>query len=419
MNHSMPKHRLPNRFQRTLLRAGVLLLSGLTWCVFQAEVGNRPSTAAEDATTEGAVDDDIPRSQRAMWALERLGEKAVPGDFRFPDHVDAATVYGIDVSRHQGQIDWLPIPQNSVVFAIAKATQGDSWRDPQFASHWAQLATLRDEAMARGHPNFFRGAYHFFSAKVDPLTQAEHFIQVVRQAHPGDLPPTLDIEWDLDCQPCKRAQKTCDPSCGKDRWDDLTRAERMQRVKIWLETVERAFNRTPIIYTSRFFWEDNFGHVPEFARYPLWIADYSFSSRQQEKPVKLPPGFPAWTLWQFTDRGVVKGIKERIDVNRFNGSLYHLAKLAAIEPPLAQGSRGPEVEALQALLVALGYMSADEQRTGADFFGPRTEAALKAFQKDNGLTGHGVVNKETKAALEALKKGLQSGQTHGLVRQVK
>jgi hypothetical protein len=89
----------------------------------------------------------------------------------------------------------------------------------------------------------------------------------------------------MDCQPCTSAQKRCDPSCGKDCWDDLSKEERVQRVKIWLETVEQAFNRTPIIYTNRYFWEDKFGPVPEFVRYALWIADYSSSSRQQEKPV--------------------------------------------------------------------------------------------------------------------------------------
>jgi GH25 family lysozyme M1 (1,4-beta-N-acetylmuramidase) len=147
----------------------LLLLSTLIACAVHAEMGSRAPTSSEYAETDEAFGNDISRSQRARWALERLGERAPRGDFRFPDHVEAGSVYGIDVSRHQGQIDWPPIPQNSVVFAIAKATQGNTWSDPQFGAHWVQFAELRDEVMARGLPNFFPRCVSFFQRQDRPV----------------------------------------------------------------------------------------------------------------------------------------------------------------------------------------------------------------------------------------------------------
>jgi peptidoglycan hydrolase-like protein with peptidoglycan-binding domain len=62
---------------------------------------------------------------------------------------------------------------------------------------------------------------------------------------------------------------------------------------------------------------------------------------------------------------------------------------------LRRGSRGAEVERLQDSLVALGYMTAAQKATGPGIFGQRTEHALKAFQRNNGLQPSGVLDAET------------------------
>ena len=65
---------------------------------------------------------------------------------------------------------------------------------------------------------------------------------------------------------------------------------------------------------------------------------------------------------------------------------------------LKKGSKGDAVKALQKQLIALGY---DVGKKGADGdFGSATLAAVKAFQKANGLKADGVVGESTWAKLD-------------------
>jgi peptidoglycan hydrolase-like protein with peptidoglycan-binding domain len=66
----------------------------------------------------------------------------------------------------------------------------------------------------------------------------------------------------------------------------------------------------------------------------------------------------------------------------------------AARPMLRVGSRGPEVEALQQQLAAAGHECAVDGQ-----FGPRTHAAVVAFQRARGLAADGVVGPMTWAAL--------------------
>jgi peptidoglycan hydrolase-like protein with peptidoglycan-binding domain len=67
---------------------------------------------------------------------------------------------------------------------------------------------------------------------------------------------------------------------------------------------------------------------------------------------------------------------------------------------LARGASGTAVEALQRALIALGVNPGPAD----GLFGPKTEAAVKRFQKKSGLVDDGIAGPKTLAALEAAKK---------------
>src|SRR2546423_12323884 len=75
------------------------------------------------------------------------------------------------------------------------------------------------------------------------------------------------------------------------------------------------------------------------------------------------------------------------------------AAKAPAPPPLRRGSTGATVTDLQKKLVSLGYLSRDAFSSGPGVFGPRTEHAVKLFQKANGLRTTGQVGDYTRAAL--------------------
>ncbi len=207
---------------------------------------------------------------------------------------------GLDVSHHQGDIDWRALASEGVAFCFIKATQGARYDDPRFADNWARA----------GANGVLRGAYHFLSA-LDPVDdQVDNFLRVVGSLEAGDLPPVVDIEEDL--------------SSGKDRWEQVPIAERAQRAFAWLQQVERLLGRRPIIYTRRGFMAEKFGDYQPLTTYALWVAHYTKAAQPA-----LPPGWTDWKFWQYTENGTVGGISGDVDRNIFNGSVGELSSWIA------------------------------------------------------------------------------------------
>lgn len=73
------------------------------------------------------------------------------------------------------------------------------------------------------------------------------------------------------------------------------------------------------------------------------------------------------------------------------------------QPTLRRGSRGETVKALQDALNKLGYKAGEVD----GIFGPKTESAVKAFQKANKLVQDGIVGPLTWAALDKALKALK------------
>ncbi len=201
------------------------------------------------------------------------------------------SVYGIDVSHHQKEVDWFKIKTGEVSFAFMKATEGITLKDRQFERNW----------QAASDAAIIRGAYHFYLPYLSPEKQAEHFIRTVK-LHPGDLPPVLDVEV--------KGRKS---------------KEQLQKdVKVWLRIVENAYAAKPIIYTGYTFYKDYL--AGEFDDYPLWIAHYKVDKLKIEKDYKTKLAF-----WQHTDNGVVDGIERGVDCNVFYGTMRDLKSLC-IQP---------------------------------------------------------------------------------------
>lgn len=215
-----------------------------------------------------------------------------------------ATVPGIDVSYWNAGIDWPKVRAAGQRYVFAKATEGDFYADPTFDDNWRGAKTA----------GLLRGAYHFFRSNVDPRKQATKFIDYVKSMNDnGELPPVLDLETN----------------------DGQTKEKVIARAKTWLDLVEAAFSKKPIIYSGQYFLQDYFseagGGPPAWAKdYPLWLAQYPNIYVDGSQPT-LPRGWFKWTFWQYTDKGKVNGINAKVDLNVFNGDLEELYTFAGAE----------------------------------------------------------------------------------------
>ena len=201
------------------------------------------------------------------------------------------TINGIDVSHFQGTVDWPAVKAAGKLFAFAKATDGITYTDPEFQTNWQGMKAA----------GLLRGAYHFYESEDDPVSQANNFIKAVGQLAPGDLPPVLDVE-------------IFKGNCGTVSLAD--------NVQTWLNTVQQALGRTPIIYTGCSFWNEYMG--PQFSAYPLWIAAYDVGQPS------LPKGWNTWTFWQSSQTGSVTGVTGDVDIDVFAGSMADLLTLARV-----------------------------------------------------------------------------------------
>ena len=216
-------------------------------------------------------------------------------------------VLGIDISHHNGKVDFRGVKADGFKYCFCKATDGLSFIDPRFLENWNGA---RDSGL-------LRGAYHFAQPTLSARAQAEHFFAVVGARQPGDLPPVLDLE-----------KVTSLPAGAVVDWA--------------LEFMARAaelFKVDPILYTGPGYWGSQLGQTSRLKNYLLWEAHYT----ENRQPLAMTP-WSRFTLWQFTDKGRSAGISTNVDVNRFQGSEDELLVLAGVseaEPSQPGAGAGP------------------------------------------------------------------------------
>lgn len=225
---------------------------------------------------------------------------------------DGPTVDGIDVSKWQGVIDWDAVAGDGVRFAFIRVSHGVGIYDEQYTRNWAEARRV----------GILRGTYQYFQPDEDPIAQADLLLENMGTLMADDLPPVIDVE-----------------ATG-----GLGAAAIAASVQAWLDHVEAATGRTPIIYSGYYFWRDNVGDPPGFTRYPLWIPQYG--------PVcpLIPDSWPRWDFFQTSASGRFSGITGDVDTDLWNGTLDTLLAFANPTPVCGDGRcSGGETHALCAV----------------------------------------------------------------------
>ncbi|WP_051271701.1 GH25 family lysozyme [Shimazuella kribbensis] len=193
-------------------------------------------------------------------------------------------VKGLDVSHHQGAIDWEAVKEEGKFdFVYIKATEGKDFTDNRFANNWMEARKQR----------FRTGAYHFFSMQSNGKDQAEHFKRIVPVVS-DSLPPVIDVEIALYHD-------------KKKVLDSLT---------TMIKELKKTYQKEPILYVT---YDTYHTYIKDsMAGYQIWIRDvFKYPSIDKEK----------WMMWQYHNRGHVNGIETFVDINVFKGNHLDLIKL--------------------------------------------------------------------------------------------
>src|SRR5882672_2161139 len=187
----------------------------------------------------------------------------------------------VDISHHNGNVDFAKLKGAGILGVIQKATQGSSKSDPTYEEN-------RKRALSAG---LLWGAYHFGTA-TDGIQQAVNFLKVV-----GDTKGTL-LALDFEPNPTG-------PSMS------------LEEARAFVTHVKGATGRVPGLYSGHYI-KDLLGVTtdPVLASCWFWLAQYG------PTPV-VPPNWPKWTLWQYTDGAIGPPPQEIAGVGRFDRDLFN------------------------------------------------------------------------------------------------
>jgi len=220
--------------------------------------------------------------------------------------VHANNLFGIDVSSAQGSINWTSVHADGAVFAFAKATEGTSVTDADFAAN-----------MTHGKAAGMQmGAYHFAYPAVNcPSSEANYFWNVAGPYILKDgksLSPAVDFEIfnGTVCQPSYTA---------------------------WLNAFNNAVkNKTTNSLNCQVIISPCSGcNFTSSITLGPWIINYNGQNLYTGSPWNVCCncnvwdsthicGSKVWNYWGVSGTGAIGGISGNVDFDAFNGSLSFL-----------------------------------------------------------------------------------------------
>lgn len=193
-----------------------------------------------------------------------------------------ATCRGIDVSAYQGTQDWAAHKRAGVVFAFAKASEGQSTHDPRFATHITGIIKA----------GLVPGAYHFAWPNQSAAREAANYVSAVKPYAGRGFTHWLDLERYSD---------------GRN-YVGRSAAQIKAYVTDWIAVVQKAFPGQRVgVYTSAS--DLAAGHVP--AGVPLWYPAYPWGAAEYsraEAAAQPKPSGRAPIIWQFTSQPIDRSI---------------------------------------------------------------------------------------------------------------
>ena len=186
---------------------------------------------------------------------------------------------GIDISSHNGNINYNMLKNSGIKYVYIKATEGVAFKDGRYLEYANNIKAI----------GLKFGFYHFMSEKTDPTQQAIDFYNAIKNTG-YNLIPVLDIETN---------------NLGRNR------TQISDRCLAFLNKFKQLSNQDCIIYTGAYFGRDNLDS--RVKKYKGWIAHYGVSA-------PMATGFTV-VGHQYSESGKVKGVGGNCDMNNFEDGI--------------------------------------------------------------------------------------------------
>ncbi|MBQ0116104.1 MAG: glycoside hydrolase family 25 protein, partial [Bacteroidales bacterium] len=187
------------------------------------------------------------------------------------------TIFGVDVSHHNKEIDWKMLHnEGNISFAYIKATEGASYVDPCF---YKNIKEARENLIDVG-------AYHYFTMNTSGVEQFWNFYNTINKINYFDLKPVLDLE-----PPTLKNLNKIYSEMDKDKY--------AKEVNTFINLCEKYLHESPVIYCQQYHYDATLLDkvITNFCSYQIWCG-IEFVRKGNEVVVKKP-----WSndcvLWQY------------------------------------------------------------------------------------------------------------------------
>lgn len=207
------------------------------------------------------------------------------GEFQYLTDGQVTSHKGIDVSSHQGDIDWKKVAQDGVEFAIIRVGFRGYGKEGKLMVDEKYRANI-EGAKAAG----IKVGVYFFSQAINEEELLEEANLVLEEIAP----------YELDCPVVYDVERVSD---ANGRMNKLSLEERTNLTLLFCQTMENAGYQPMIYYNTEM--SALMVDLATLEKYDKWYASYS---DQMFYPYE-------YKIWQYSESGKVNGISTNVDLN--------------------------------------------------------------------------------------------------------
>lgn len=197
-------------------------------------------------------------------------------------------VYGIDVSRWQGDIDWSKVAADGITFAMIKCGGGDDglYEDRKFKQNI-------QGALANG----IQVGIYFYSGATDAKTAYDEASFCINLIRDYQITYPVAFDWELKTGDYDQVTQACETFCN----------------------VVKSYGYQPMVYSNRNRWYDNFDGEKLAGKFKVWMAcywsEYYYTSTRWAYGDDLASFKWHYDMWQYGVTDTVDGIDGYVDMN--------------------------------------------------------------------------------------------------------
>ena len=249
-----------------------------------------------EVATEQLYDDAVITAPKSQVIYSEPGEKKSSKTYDEDRFINC-----IDVSKHQGDIDWKSVKESGIDYAIIRVAYrgyetGKIAKDSKFEKN------IKD-ALA----NDIKVGVYFFSQATNKVEALEEASVILKYIKGYNITLPVVIDWET--------------APGYRTYSGISKSELTDIISVFCDTVKK-YGYDPMVYMCQTDFTGRVNGKKLAQKYKIWVAWYFGCYAKNDKSLNrfkygedIPDLTYNYNVWQYSKNGYVKGISTPVDMN--------------------------------------------------------------------------------------------------------